>query len=267
MPKSQRFNKSLSRKARLTRRLAAYSLAAGAAVTAAEQTQGAILHTNLNAVVNTGGSYSFGVSGNEFTLTVPSNYNLNFKSQGPGYVYSSGSWGAEVKINGNGGNGIAEEPFFTKGQKIGYDYYAGVYTSFNNEKRVANRSFWWYNSNGNIDITKNETNDFPSGNTKYLGLEFKSGGDSYYGWLRLSIAKNPASDPTTPGQAAGFTVSLLDFAYNNVAGALIEAGQGEGSTVPEPGTLGMLALGAVGLLAWKACQRRKNDRESVAQRG
>ncbi len=53
-----------------------------------------------------------------------------------------------------------------------------------------------------------------------------------YGWMRLSLAGTLQAQPRT----------LVEYAYENTCGAGIEAG------VPEPTSLALLAMGAVGML-------------------
>ena len=77
---------------------------------------------------------------------------------------------------------------------------------------------------------------------RYLGLEFEINGQEHYGWARLSVTNGPDISIDTV---------LTGYAYNTVAGQQILAGQG---AVPEPGTLGLLALGSLGLGFWR---RRK----------
>jgi MYXO-CTERM domain-containing protein len=89
--------------------------------------------------------------------------------------------------------------------------------------------------------------DWPdASNTGFAGIRFTEGGQPHYGWIRLKFSEQ-----------AGFpdSITAIDWAYNDVAGAPIRAGQT--SSVPEPGgkALALLAAGSVGLLAWR---RRKH---------
>ena len=77
----------------------------------------------------------------------------------------------------------------------------------------------------------------PPGTQRYAGFRFNVGGQSYNGWIQLSV-----------------NAGILDFtnaAYENVAGATINAG-----AVPEPGTMALLAIGAVGVVGAVAKRRR-----------
>jgi len=112
---------------------------------------------------------------------------------------------------------------------------------------------------GNGTLTKSgvEFNDYnwPSDGTyAYLGVSFQdsnpaagtSPNGTYYGWIDVSA---PAPDDTT------FTIS--GWAYCS-SGGTINAGQTSGScgsVTPEPTSLGLLALGGLGIAAVRA--RRK----------
>ncbi len=78
----------------------------------------------------------------------------------------------------------------------------------------------------------------------YLGFVFTAADDvNYYGWASLNITE--VSSPSS----AYYREVLTGYAYNNIPGAPITAG--EGYTTPEPGTLGLLALGSLGLGFWR----------------
>jgi hypothetical protein len=56
---------------------------------------------------------------------------------------------------------------------------------------------------------------------------------THYGWMRVGLAGALNGQPRT----------IVEYAYESVAGQGIQAG-----AVPEPGTLGLLAMGAAGLV-------------------
>ncbi len=70
--------------------------------------------------------------------------------------------------------------------------------------------------------------------TGFIGFRFDNGSGLQYGWARI----------TTNG-APGNTFTLVDFAWGDL-GDQIMTGQ-----IPEPGSLGLLALGALGLGVWR----------------
>lgn len=105
----------------------------------------------------------------------------------------------------------------------------------------------------------------------YIGFKFNGGSGIEYGWARVNMTGDIANEGpgsggsgvlsgltpkhvgpktiNTPGN--GFT--LLDYAWADV-GTSITAGQ---TQVPEPSSLGLLAVGAAGLLLWRK-RRAKN---------
>jgi hypothetical protein len=68
----------------------------------------------------------------------------------------------------------------------------------------------------------------------FIGLKFNTGAGVQYGWVRIIMNGSPDNSYT-----------MVDFAWGDV-GDTILTGQ-----IPEPGSLALLAVGAVGLLAWR----------------
>jgi hypothetical protein len=75
--------------------------------------------------------------------------------------------------------------------------------------------------------------------TGFVGFRFNTGAGIQYGWVRLTMNGSPLNSFT-----------MVDFAWAD-PGENILTGQ-----IPEPGSLGLLALGALGLVAWRK-QRSK----------
>jgi len=82
--------------------------------------------------------------------------------------------------------------------------------------------------------------------TGYAGLKINDGSTDIYAWLRFNVEHN--------GKGLPVNITLLDWAYEDT-GASILAGQMP-SAVPLPGSLGLLAMGATGLAAFR---RRKTS--------
>ena len=79
----------------------------------------------------------------------------------------------------------------------------------------------------------------------FVGFRFNSGAGIQYGWARVRMVGDPEN---------AFTV--LDYAYAD-PGERIRAGQkSSNEMVTDEGSLGWLALGAAGLLAWRKSRSR-----------
>ena len=78
--------------------------------------------------------------------------------------------------------------------------------------------------------------------TGYVGFRFNNGAGIQYGWARV----------TTTGEFEGNGFRVVAYAYAD-PGEPIRAGQRASSDeqAPDEGSLGWLALGAAGLLAWR----------------
>jgi PEP-CTERM motif len=82
-------------------------------------------------------------------------------------------------------------------------------------------------------------------NRGYLGFEFGAN-SKHFGWVALSVLHvGVISSRVNSSNQFGFVGLIKGYAYDTIAGKTIDAGQ----TVPEPTTLSLLALGAVGLFA------------------
>jgi len=78
----------------------------------------------------------------------------------------------------------------------------------------------------------------------FLGFRFEIDGEDHFGWARVSVSQVDANDPST---FLDLTAVIHDFAYESEPNTPIAAG-----AVPEPSSLGLLALGCVGVLAMRA---------------
>jgi hypothetical protein len=87
---------------------------------------------------------------------------------------------------------------------------------------------------------------------RYLGVKFKIGGATHFGWIRFTL------DSNAPGR---ISATITQYGYETVANKAVSAGLAaaaavsarlEQGSVPSPDTsLGMLALGADGLALWR----------------
>jgi hypothetical protein len=77
--------------------------------------------------------------------------------------------------------------------------------------------------------------------TGFVGFRFNDGSGIQYGWARINM----------DGADAGNTFTLIDYAFAG-PGEKIRAGQTTESVPESGGSLGLLALGCAGVLAWRA---------------
>jgi hypothetical protein len=92
----------------------------------------------------------------------------------------------------------------------------------------------------------------------FVGFAFNNGAGPQFGWVRVRISRQIQA-----GGLAGFAFKVFDFAYGD-PGERITAGQRASEDDqdisddqgPDEGSLGGLALGAVGLLAWRKSRSR-----------
>jgi hypothetical protein len=76
----------------------------------------------------------------------------------------------------------------------------------------------------------------------FIGFKFNNGNGDQYGWVRIKMGTRFGND---------YDFWLVDYAYGD-PGEPIRAGQtSSNDVVPIEGSLGGLALGAAGLLAWR----------------
>ncbi len=79
----------------------------------------------------------------------------------------------------------------------------------------------------------------------FIGLFFEIDGNTHYGWMNILI-----EDDRTVG---GLELTLISFAYESIPDSEIITGLS--SVVPEPSSLALLSLGAVGLSAFRKQNR------------
>jgi hypothetical protein len=145
-------------------------------------------------------------------------------------LYLKGGAGARLSLfTGLAGNGVLTGPL-RKGAPIGSGgafgqgsvmAYAQQCSTPNTCTVSSKRGGLWANQSG------------------YLGFEFHSNGGTHFGWAHISV---------TDGGVGAISGTISEFAYDTVPGQSIEAGQ---TATPEPGTLGLLALGSLGLAFWR----------------
>jgi hypothetical protein len=102
---------------------------------------------------------------------------------------------------------------------------------------------------------------WPGANQQYLGLEFSIRGKIHYGWARLSVSVN--------GRQCNAIAVLTGYAYETEPNRPIvtgkTSGEDEAAAAERPqGTLGALALGSAGAVAWRRDEEESLKGEAVA---
>jgi hypothetical protein len=236
-------SKSQPRKlSRLEPRLAGYA-AAGVAMMAAGTSGAQIQYTALNAPMSTltpGGEAFISFGGQNAFLGMMTS--LNRISGDASVTFSGFTPGVDaVTVAASaGGQATSTLDFLPKGTEVGgtgnqYVFATGGYNSTNIVKA------------GNHEIL-------------YTGLRTVSGGKNYYGWAAFSF--NTTTEPTT--NLVDFNNKILGYAFETSPNTPIAVGDtgaaaaGVAQTpAPEPSTLALLAMGAVGIVAWRAKMNRR----------
>ena len=89
----------------------------------------------------------------------------------------------------------------------------------------------------------------PGSGPAFIGIEFESGGNLHYGWMRLRV-----DDFLIGPGGTSLSVTVTDWAYEDTPDTEIQAG--DGAPIPEASSLALLALGATGI---GAVRRRKKS--------
>ena len=229
--------KTINFSERFHKRWAGYAAAAGAAgvgmLAAAQPAQADIIYTPANILLMTPGDGETSIvsiafdNGQDFDLSLFNHAFLTFCS----WCIGNGElFGDMYALTGPSGRALNGGPL-PKGFKIG---------SMGSAPKSASLMGWVSRRvpSSLRGTFKSISSGGPwAGQQGYLGVKFDLNGQIHYGWVA--------------GKGEGTEFDITGWAYNTIANAPIDAGQG---ATPEPGTLGMLALGSLGLGFWR---RRK----------
>lgn len=210
---------------------AVYAAAGAASAFACQAAEAEIVYVNVNQTLDGSGAASTQFSTVAFAVGAASSASIAFGHLGVGT--GAGAVGAAFFGVGNGS--------FAGFSTAGYPYANNLAAGQN----VSTQNF--LSGTGTMAFVNGFGNSqFLGAGIGFLGFTFDGGGGSQYGWVRVDMSGAPLNSFT-----------IIDFAYGGINEA-ITAGQMPVMDVPEPGTVGLLAAGAVGLLALR--RKRKEVR-------
>ena len=189
---------------------------------------------------------------NSYRVLIPVDLNNDgvndFELRGVGGQFNSGANAALSFVGFGGAGALDKAAALPKGTPIGptgsFESVANMVHGFvNNYRPSASVGGAWAGT-----VSKN--GQYGHVNDAYLGLTFDINGQVHFGWAELINVTTVAG-----GGDVEISGELVAYAYDTVADQSIEAGQ-TSTAAPEPGTLGLLALGSLGLGFWR---RKKQE--------
>lgn len=173
--------------------------------------------------LNVGATDLEGIYINIETGSVVSVFPVDF-DDGPWINITLGGYGI---FNGAGVRPIATSSGPSYDPDLSSDYYVNVPEG----TLIDDTSAFVVDGFASVNHVGTDPGMFVPGEPGILGFEFTKTADSsiHYGWLRFEVG------------ADGGPGVIVDWAYENTAGTAIQAG-----AVPEPSTLGLIAVAALG---------------------
>ena len=183
--------------------------------------------------------FKFVWSGSNYDHSVKNSLNVEPLTGGQAVGTAGGSYGPYASALANGAN-------------IGP---GGHFIAARNGKILLEH---FYSFQSGIHSSKAQGKWDNLGPNRFLGVKFKIGGATHYGWVRITVSVTPYR---------GVAGTITAYAYETIANKKIEAGvSSDGAAAIQSnkkedlevnrGSLGMLAMGADGLELW----RRENVR-------
>jgi hypothetical protein len=224
------------------KKLVRYALMGGAVLGASTASHAAIITTPENQYIPDGGSFAVSFDNSattDFTIYASSGF-----TEFDGFPY------AGVFVSG--------PPSNTTTQFVGAKPFEdNAAFALAGGTTISSSSPFVPNGAKLAKVTAGDYTGYWDNNTvAFLGVSFQRSGNTYYGWAEMSV---DVTEPFESGSlsaalAPGPTASayLYSIAYNNVPNGQIVTPSG----IPEPASLSLFALGAIGIAALK--KRRKS---------